>query len=215
MRIVEGKTLAPAAADDLARLRAGYDHCLVDVGTGDGLFPYRWAREHPEDLAVGVDAVGDALVKLATKARRKPAKGGAPNLLLAVAAAETLPGPLAGWADEVTVNYPWGSLLRDLVAPEPALLRRLAALCRPGARFTALLNSSVFNDSDYRDRLALPPLTEERARKELVPAYAASGIRLDLVRGLAGEPSHRTTWGQRLVRGSGRNTLHLAGSVEL
>ena len=215
MKIFEGKNLVPAAEEDLARLRSGYRRCLVDVGTGDGLFPYHWAREHPEGLAVGVDAVGDALVKLATKARRKPAKGGAPNLLLAVAAAETLPGPLAGWADEVTVNYPWGSLLRDLVEPAPVLLRRLVALCRPGARFTALLNSSVFKDSDYRDRLALPSLTEEQAREELVPAYAASGIRLDLVQGLAGEPPHRTTWGQRLVRGSGRDTFYLAGSVEL
>lgn len=213
MKILEGKKLSDPRADDLAGLRERHDRCLVDVGTGDGLFPYHWAREHPGDLAVAIDPVTTGFAKLAVKARRKPAKGGASNLLFAAGAVEDLPGPFAGWADRVTVNFPWGSLLRALVLPVPGVLGRLVALSRPGARIVLLLNESVFKNTDYTDRLGLPPLSEERAREELLPAYRAAGIHLDTVEPLVGAVPHRTSWGQRLVLGSSRSTLLLRGSV--
>ena len=59
-------------------------------------------------------------VPTAAQARRKPARGGAPNALFIVAAAEALPEPLTGIADEITINYPWGSLLRIVVGLLPA-----------------------------------------------------------------------------------------------
>jgi len=213
LRVFEGKKLISASAESLETLRRRHRQCLIDVGTGDGRFPYRWAQEHPEDLAVGVDAVGDAMAKLAVKARRKPAKGGAPNLLLAVAAAETLPGPMAAWADHLCVNFPWGSLLSALVEPAPAILRRLAALGRPGCRFVILLNASIFQQEDYLERLGLPSLSEERAREELVPAYGRAGLEVQVIESFVGEAPHRTTWGQRLILGSARATLLLEGVV--
>ncbi|MCB1033453.1 MAG: class I SAM-dependent methyltransferase [Acidobacteria bacterium] len=212
MKILEGKHLAPATPEVLAALRHRYDRCLVDIGTGDGLFPYHWAREHPEDLAVALDPVTTGFAKLAVKARRKLAKGGAPNLLFAAGAVEDLPGPFAGWADLITVNFPWGSLMRALVLPVPPVLERIAALARPDAQIVLLLNTSIFHDSDYLDRLSLPPLTEERAREALLPAYAAAGLRIDTVEPLVGAVPHRTSWGQRLVLGSSRSTLMLRGT---
>lgn len=213
MRILDGKNERPLDEDELREARADYAHCLVDVGTGDGRFVLRHAREHPATLAIGVDAVADAMKKEATRARRKPAKGGAPNARFVVAAAEDLPGPLAGLADLLTVNYPWGSLQRTLVEPVPALLERLLAVAAPGARLVVLLNASVFEQDEYRERLALPPLDAERARRELAPAYARLGVELDRIEELAGDAPHRTSWGQRLTRGSARSTLLLAGTV--
>jgi 16S rRNA (adenine(1408)-N(1))-methyltransferase len=212
MKIFRGKELL-GAGEELQETRRAYDACLVDVGTGDGRYPYHWALEHPRDLAVGIDAVADAMEKLAVRSQRKPAKGGAPNLLLAVDGAEALPGPFAAWADLVTVNFPWGSLLRALVEPMPAVLEGIANLARPGARFVALLNASIFRSDDYLERLGLPPLTAERAEKELVPAYGQHGISVQRVLPLAGGVPHRTTWGQKLVLGSHRETLLLEGEV--
>ena len=213
MKVYQGRKLQLVDGEELEKVRTRYGRCLVDVGTGDGRFPYHWALEHPEDLAVGIDAVADAMEKLAVRSRRKPGKGGAPNLLLAVGAAEVLPGPFAGWADEVTVNFPWGSLLRALVEPLPVVLAGLAALAKPGARFVGLLNTSIFRSDDYLERLGLPPLSVERAQEELVPAYARQGIDLQRVIPLAGGAPHRTTWGQRLIQGSLRPTLVLEGEI--
>lgn len=213
MKILRGKDLETPDPRALGQLRAAYRRCLVDVGTGDARFPYRWAREHPGDLAVGLDPVTAGFAKLAIKARRKPAKGGAPNLLLAAATVEDLPGPFRGWADQVTVNFPWGSLLRAVIQPLPATLEKLAALGRPGAEITLLLNTSIFSDADYAQRLGMPPLSEERARRELAPTYRGCGIELGKIEPLAGSVPHRTTWGQRLVVGSSRSTLMLVGRI--
>jgi 16S rRNA (adenine(1408)-N(1))-methyltransferase len=218
MKVVQGRRITPLDADAFRALRQRFAHCLVDVGTGDGRFVYRTAVERPDTLCVGLDPVADALRKISAKAGRKPAKGGVENALFLVGAAEDLPGPLAGAADEITVNYPWGSLQRGIVAPEPRLLEKLAALADSATaevnpRFTFLINSSVFSNEDYRDRLALPELDAERARGELVPRYREAGLVLETIEELAGDAPHHTSWGRRLVRGSGRHTLLLAGSV--
>ena len=213
VKILQGKSLLAAADLDLAEIRLRHERCLVDVGTGDGRFPYYWAREHPSDLAVGIDPVTDGFAKLAVKAQRKPAKGGAANLIFAAGAVEDLPGPFPEWADLITINFPWGSLLRAVIQPVPAALNRLTALARPGAEVVLLLNTSIFRDSEYTDRLGMPSLSEERAREELVPAYRRSGIELTTIEPLVGSVPHRTTWGRRLVVGSSRSTLMLRGRV--
>jgi len=213
MKVYQGKKLQAMDEGELAEIRARYARCLIDVGTGDGRYPYHWALENPADLAVGLDAVADSMGKLSVRSRRKPAKGGAPNLLLAVVGAEALPGSFAGWADEVVVNFPWGSLLRALVEPLPAVLQGLADLGKPGARFVTLLNTSIFRSDEYLERLGLPPLSVERAKEDLVPAYAKQGIDIHKIQPLAGSVPHRTSWGQRLVQGSLRHTLLLEGVI--
>ncbi len=213
MRFLRGKKVVTLSEEELREIRCRYQECLIDVGTGDGLFPYHHAREHPEGLAIGIDPVVDGLQKLAVKAQRKPAKGGAPNLLLAQGAVEGLPAPLAGWADTITVNFPWGSLLRALVEPEPVLLKRLAALGHPGTQITLLINVSIFGNEDYLRRLSLPSLAEARVQEELLPFYRDSGIEISQVQALVGGVPHRTSWGQRLVLGSTRRTLLLSGEI--
>lgn len=213
MQILQGKELIKPEAETLHCLRESYSSCLIDIGTGDGLFPYRHAREHPDCLTIGIDPVTDALEKLAVKARRKIAKGGAPNLLLAQSSLEELPGPLAGFASALTVNFPWGGLLRALVEPAPKLLKNLAAVGAPGAAVTLLINVSIFGDEDYLRRQALPSFAEDRVQEDLVPVYRKCGIELTEIQALAGAVPHRTSWGQRLVRGSARRSLLLRGQI--
>jgi 16S rRNA (adenine(1408)-N(1))-methyltransferase len=207
-----GKTL-PLERDSLIAAVSAYSACLVDVGTGDGRFVYRYARENPDTYAIGLDPVREALRETSARAAKKPARGGLPNVLLVMGAAEELPGPLAGLADVLTVNYPWGSLLKAVVEPVPEVLAGLSAVARPGARVSILLNYSVFEDADYSLRLGLPPLSPERAREELSPTYRACGIEIEEVQLFDSGDTvpHRTSWGQHLLLGSKRKTLLLAG----
>jgi 16S rRNA (adenine(1408)-N(1))-methyltransferase len=147
------------------------------------------------------------------RAASKPTRGGVPNARFMVLDAVRPPASLAESADLVTVNYPWGSLLRSVAAPEPAGLRAVVGLLRPRGRLIALLNASAAEDSAYAERLELPPLDGEHVTERLVPGWRDAGIDDVSWRVLApGEdPPHRTTWGQRLVRGSGRETLLVSG----
>ncbi len=207
MKVVEGKKqrdLTPAA---FAALAADYARVALDIGTGDGAFVLRRARAEPETLCLGLDAVAEAMAGSARRARAKPAKGGAPNALFLVARAEALPPALQRLCDEITVNYPWGSLLRAVSAPQPEVLAGIAACAKPGARLSLLINLAPFVDPEQRARLDLPELDETTARQRLIPAYAAAGLRIHSIETLRGDLPERTSWGRRLVVGSGRSTL--------
>ena len=185
----------------------------VDLGTGDGTFVLRSARAEPDAMHVGIDALEEPMAASIRRAASKPARGGVDNARFLVADATAPPAELAGRASLVTVNYPWGSLLRAVAAPEPGPLAAIAGLLRPGGRLVALLNLSAAEDSAYADRLDLPPLDDAHVRERLVPGWEAAGLEAVEWRPLASgeEPPHRTTWGQRLVRGSGRETLLVSG----
>src|SRR3712207_8184907 len=67
----------------------------------------------------------------------------------------TLFRSLDGMASKVTINFPWGSLLKGLLDAEPMLLKGVLAISRPGAalevrlkdRKSTRLNSSHANIS--------------------------------------------------------------------
>ncbi|HKX26353.1 MAG TPA: class I SAM-dependent methyltransferase [Blastocatellia bacterium] len=213
MRIRLGKKTAQWGLEELQARMVNYREVMIDLGTGDGQFVYRHAAAHPDSFCIGLDAVGENMQEASSRTLRKPARGGLPNALFVVAGVESLPDELSGLADLITVNFPWGSLLKALVAPEPEILQSVARLAKPGARFIALLNYSVFKDPDYVERLGLPNLDEETVTLLLEPAYAAAAIRLTGYSRLRAEVPHRTTWGQHLILGSARETLMLEALI--
>jgi 16S rRNA (adenine(1408)-N(1))-methyltransferase len=210
MRVQVGKKQAELSGDELHARAAGFAEVLIDLGTGDGRFVYDFAGAHPDTLCVGVDAVGEAMRELSLKATRKPARGGRANALYVVAAVESLPPELRGLATRVTVNFPWGSLLRALVEPDAAVLAGVRALLRPGGRLTALINLSVLEDRPYAERLRLPDVTAEHVENILRPGWRAAGLDIDEWRELLPGDIPRTTWGQHLTRASGRKTALLS-----
>ena len=214
LRVGRGKESLPLSDDEFESLAREYDDVVIDVGTGDGRFALRTARERPRSLVIGIDPVQDAMADVARRAAAKPARGGVANALFVVASAEALPPGLSSQASLVTVNYPWGSLLRTLALPDPDGMRAVVGLLQSGGRLISLLNASVTDDRDYGERLGLPALEDAHVEERLVPGWKESG--LDGVTwhrlGADEEPAHHTTWGRRLVRGSNRSTIVVEGT---
>jgi len=180
---------------------------LLDVGTGEGRFVLDTARAQPDWLVIGIDPVAEAMARSSRQAGSKPAKGGAANAVFLRASAEQLPGPLASVVDRLTVNYPWGSLLRIMAAPDVDGLRRLRAACKQGAKLAVLLNATVFEDPDYLQRIGLGAVQDLEHDEQLPAAYAAGGFAIRTRRLITGDPPVNTLWGRQLVRGSDRSTL--------
>ena len=109
------------------------------------------ARREPDSLVIGVDANADAMAESSRRAAAPERKGGLPNALFVVAAAERLPPELRGIAAEVSILLPWGSLLRGALAFDDACdaAAGIAGLVAPGGRVRAIVSI------DPRDRLAL------------------------------------------------------------
>ena len=121
-------------------------------------------------------------------------KGGLPNAMFVVAAAESLPGALAGVADRVTVNLPWGSLLRGALALDGRAAAGIASLVAPGGTVEMLLAPAS------RDRLAEGVSVESRLSGSLEADWAGFGLRLcEARRATATDVAAvRTTWARRL-----------------
>lgn len=204
---IVGRDRLPIRCSDLKAMAEICDRVVVDLGTGDGTMVLDSARSHPTALFIGIDAVAENMREASRRAAGKPQKGGASNCLFLVASVESLPPSLSGFANEVTINYPWGSLLNGVVKPDLSVLESIAGLLRSGGRLLMVLNYSVFAQEAYRERLGLPPLdtlaVDDRFRGQY---YCA---RLEIIRRehFTGDPPFRTTWGRRLVRGSHRASL--------
>lgn len=212
--VVRGRDTEEQAEHWLRALAAERSEVVVDLGTGDGKHVLRVARARPEALVIGVDAVAEAMAGSASRAASKPSRGGLGNAIFVRASLERLPAAFDALATEVSVNFPWGSLLRAVGAPEREGMATLARVLRGGGTLTALLNADAAEQERHAQRLDLPPLEDvEHVRSQLVPGWEEAGFEEVAWRVLgAGEqPPVRTTWGQRLVRGSGRSTLLVTG----
>ena len=158
------------------------------------------AAAQPDRLVVGVDANAAGMATASRRAAAKPSRGGLPNALFVVAAAEALPAELEGVADLVMVHFPWGSLLRGLLGADPATMTGLTRVLRPGATLQLLLSSTD------RDRGAGVPPIQPAALHTLVKSYATWGLAVTQLRPAtsADVAAAHSTWGKRLGAGTRR-----------
>lgn len=155
------------------------------------------AAAQPDRLVVGVDASAAAMAAASRRAGATPRRGGLPNALFVVAAAEALPRELDGVADLVTVHFPWGSLLRGLLGADPATMTGLTRVMRPGATVSMLLSATV------RDRGAGVAPIQEATFHAVAGAYGRYGLVITQARPAtaADVAAARSTWGKRLGAG--------------
>jgi 16S rRNA (adenine(1408)-N(1))-methyltransferase len=167
----------------------------IDVGTGDGKAVLATAAAEPTTLAIGIDADAASMAELSRRAARSPLKGGLPNALFVLAAAEALPVELCGLAELVTVQFPWGSLLRGCLGAEPRVAEALAALVAPGGTLGLLLAPAE------RDRLAGLPTEPAAVVAAVGRAFADSGLCVIEGRPATAEElvASHSTWARRLL----------------
>lgn len=200
MHVVRGKEIAELDASQVSALLDGYDHVVVDVGTGDGRFAYTYAREHPDTFVLGFDVVKENLRETSRRAARKPAKGGVANVAYAWASAEEPPEELTGRADEIYVILPWGRLLDGLALGDAAVLDGLTSIAAPGALLRVTLNCEVWGANVPVKVRHLPELTPEYVRETLSPRYRERRVFLHEARLLGREEVRdvRSPWAKRV-----------------
>lgn len=195
---IRGKETLCLDAADLAAMARGYAEVLVDLGTGDGRYVRETARAHPDWLAIGLDACREGL---RDGSRRAP-RGG--NALFVVANALAPPAALADLATRLTINFPWGSLLRGLLDGNPALLDGLRAIARPGAVLECRLNGGALAEIGR-------PLDDgvARARRALMAAGFAVAPGGPTPLEAAALRACPTTWAKRLAFGRDPRAVYL------
>lgn len=177
----------------------------IDLGTGDGRAVSAAAAAAPERLVIGVDANATAMVEVSRRTQRPAQRGGLPNALFVVAGVERLPAALTGIADEVTVYFPWGSLLRGLVTAEPAVLDGIAGTMKSGATLSVLLSVTD------QDRAVDLPVTDAATLWQLRGPFAAAGLEITGIGAATAAEiaAAGSSWGKRLGAGNRRPAWRL------
>lgn len=139
MRIVKGKYAREVDATTVAAWAADYREVIVDLGTGDGRFVRHLAQRCPTRAVIGVDTSGEN--------PRRASQRAPENTLFVVSDALALPGELHRLATGVTVNFPWGSLLRGLLNGHTGLLDGLHALGSAGLSLQVRLNAGALTEA--------------------------------------------------------------------
>jgi 16S rRNA (adenine(1408)-N(1))-methyltransferase len=140
------------------------------------------------------------------RAARPIRRGGLPNALFVIAAAERPPDELCALAAEVTILFPWGSLLRGALAIDDRLeaAAGIAGLVAPGGVVRALVSI------DPRDGLAIPALASAD-RAGLAARWACHGLTLTRFEpARIGEiDASGSSWARRLAAGRERRVWRL------
>jgi 16S rRNA (adenine(1408)-N(1))-methyltransferase len=211
VRILQGKKTVEVPPETVRELLRCERQIVIDIGTGDGRWPYERARADTASLYVGLDPDASAMAEYAFRAGRKPARGGIDNVIYVVAPLEALPPELAGRASQVRVNFPWSGLLRGLLLPQASALVALQGLMAEGAVLELALTYDATHDSAALDGAPLPSLDERYIEETLRPAYLGAGLAIASVRRLSREEALEipATWGRRLLHGRERDVFFL------
>jgi len=216
MRILDGTKVTEAPRTWRDSLTRTGRPIILDLGAGDGRYVYESARRDLPSIYVAVDPDSDQLSEYAFRAGRKPARGGVDNTAFVVAAVETLPPELLGLASVVRINFPWGSLLRGLLEPDPAVLAAVVSLGRPNALWELVMSYDPAHDTGAFHGDPLPPLDAAYSEAKLVPAYTAAGLAVREQRRLTADEALEipSTWGRRLLHARPRDVYWLAGAIK-
>lgn len=170
----------------------------LDLGTGDGRFVQHLAQQNPSQFIVGVDACRENLRKASQRAPE--------NALFLIANAEALPPGLDGAAAQVTINFPWGSLITGLLDDHPGLMDGLRRVMCPGGRLEIRLNGGALAEAGW---------TLEAGAEQVRDALMMNGFRMasPVMLDASDLKIYPTTWAKRLAFGRDPRAVWLCGEA--
>ena len=215
MRVLQQKKEIGFTAEELHEYASHYSTVCVDIGTGDGKRLYRTAKAHPDTLFIGIDPVRENMLDTAQKISKKPEKGGLRNLLLVIGAVESLPEELYGIANEITVYFPWGSLLESVVKPLPDSLAQMRQIAAESAQFTFITTYQTAYEAAEIEKRGLPELSRAYFEGEYQTVMRENGFAVSEITELTAEDVMQlgTQWAKRLVTGRARSYYQITGTV--
>lgn len=197
METLRGRTSLELDFNGLQARLTDYNHIALDLGTGDGRYVHDLARRHPDWFVIGVDSCRENL--------RDHSRAKLPNMLFVIASAQDLPREFSGLFSQITINFPWGSLLESLLTCDPDLMRGLAAIARRDARIGIHLNSGALAEAGRSLEAGTEEIYENLNRSgwDLKQPYSLDHAALRIF---------PTTWARRLAHGRDPRGMALTGA---
>ena len=197
METIRGRKSLELDFNGLMDRLANYKRITLDLGTGDGRYVRTLAEEHPDWFIIGVDSCRENL--------REHSQVKLQNMLFVIASVQNLPTELNGLFSQVTVNFPWGSLLESLLSNDSNLICGLKSVSRSTASIDLRLNGGA---------LAEAGTTLEAGTQKIYDNLIRSGWQIErpVVINANALRSFPTTWAKRLAVGRDPRAIILSGT---
>jgi 16S rRNA (adenine(1408)-N(1))-methyltransferase len=199
MRAVNGKHIREIDGAEVAAWSETYQEVTIDLGAGDGRFVRQLARQEPKHGGIGVDLCAANLCVAS--------RGATDNALFVIADALALPEELHSVATRVTINFPWGSLLRGLLTGHAGLIGGLRAASRDEMSLDLVLNAGALAEASW---------TLDAGGQQVMTVLCDAGFRVGAT-SLLGPTELRhvpTTWAKRLAFGRDPRGLHISATMQ-
>jgi 16S rRNA (adenine(1408)-N(1))-methyltransferase len=196
VRVVNGKHICQMDRAEVLAWTGKHRETTVDLGAGDGRFVGDLAKQDPELGAIGVDLVAANL--------RQASRTAADNALYVVADALALPEELRDVASRVTINFPWGSLLRGLLNGHPDLMAGLAMIGSNGVALEIVVNAGALTEEGW---------DLEDGGTRIAASLRDAGVNIQNAAPLGPADLRRwpTTWAKRLAFGRDPRAVQITG----
>ena len=196
MEIIRGKASLDLDLTELKERLTNYKRITLDLGTGNGKFAFCHAGKFPNHFVIGVDSCRENL--------HEYSRAKLPNLLYIIASAQNLPQELNGLISNITINFPWGSLLESLLIGDPKLMSGLASISRSVTTVEIRLNGGALTEVGWD----LEAGVEKIYANLLEAGWQVNIPTLMNTNALRSFPS---TWAKRLAFGRDPRAIQLSG----
>ena len=196
METIRGKASLDLDLTELKERLTNYKRITLDLGTGDGKFAFCHADKFPNHFVIGVDSCRENLCEYS--------RSKLPNLLYVIASAQDLPQELNGLISNITINFPWGSLLESLLIGDSKLMSGLASISRSVTTVEIRLNGGALTEVGW---------DLEAGAEKIYTNLLQAGWRVNIptlmnTNALRSFPS---TWAKRLAFGRDPRAIQLSG----
>ena len=201
--------------DSIKSLLEGYGQVIVDLGTGNGKFAYKEAIKNQNIFYIGIDPIGENIIKYYKKKKKKLKRYNLKNLVFVISPIQDIDEDLFNLVDDIYINFPWGSLLEGIVKGEEKLLKNIYSLAKDGGNIHLTFTYSSIYEAGEIERRCLPLLSLEYIDIILRDEFMAMGINI-LDYGYLEEyklKSFGTLWSKRIYLTKDRQVYYIEAKV--
>ena len=199
METIQGRKSLELDFNGLKERLAGYNRITLDLGTGDGRYVRTLAEEHPDWFIIGVDSCRENL--------HEHSQAKLQNMLFVIASAQELPKELNGLISQISINFPWGSLLESLLTDDSRLMNGLESISRSTTSVDLRLNGGALAEAET---------TLETGADKIYNNLLQAGwqINAPTLMNASALRTFPTTWAKRLAFGRDPRAMAMTGQFK-
>lgn len=212
MYIVCGNKTKNISKKDYLDIIKNFKTVHLDIGTGDGRYVYTVAKNDKNTLYVGLDPSEKQLRIYSKKAQKDKVL----NTLFVIGSIDVFPTELFDTVTSISIYFPWGSLLANIVTLPDSFLALIKNICskKRSTKIDIVFGYSSEAEPSETKRLTLEDIDLDYIYKNSVPKLTLNNFNIDCIKILdkAELKSIASTWGKKLTFGRDRPVFNISFS---